>query len=158
MEILVGKDKGKHGIISQVIQERNWVIVEGLNAHIRRVGRTADYPGAIVISEAPLLVTTDISIVDPSDLQKTEFEWRFTEEGDRVRVSLRTGRIIPLPTAHYETADFKTKSAYIERDKDTKGKVVTEITFKPTLQTFEMDIMNQMGIVEDRIPTKTIWY
>lgn len=24
-------------------------------------------------------------------------EWKFTEEGDRVRVSLRTGRIIPKP-------------------------------------------------------------
>lgn len=27
----------------------------------------------------------------------TEVEWRYTEEGERVRVSLRSGRIIPLP-------------------------------------------------------------
>lgn len=37
VEIMVGKDKGKQGIISQVIQERNWVIVEGLNTHLRIV-------------------------------------------------------------------------------------------------------------------------
>lgn len=27
----------------------------------------------------------------------TEVQWRYTEEGERVRVSLRTGRILPLP-------------------------------------------------------------
>lgn len=37
VEIMVGKDKGKQGIVSQVIQERNWVIVEGLNTHLRVV-------------------------------------------------------------------------------------------------------------------------
>lgn len=34
---MVGKDKGKQGIVSQVIQERNWVFVEGLNTHLRTV-------------------------------------------------------------------------------------------------------------------------
>lgn len=27
----------------------------------------------------------------------TDIEWRYTEEGERVRVSVRTGRIIPKP-------------------------------------------------------------
>lgn len=27
----------------------------------------------------------------------TEIQWRYTEEGERVRVSVRTGRIIPKP-------------------------------------------------------------
>ena len=28
----MGKDKGKFGVISSIIKERNWVYVEGLNA------------------------------------------------------------------------------------------------------------------------------
>ena len=32
VEVLVGKDKGKFGVISSIIKERNWVYVEGLNA------------------------------------------------------------------------------------------------------------------------------
>ena len=28
---MVGKDKGKQGIINSIIKERNWVYVEGLN-------------------------------------------------------------------------------------------------------------------------------
>jgi len=117
----VGKDKGKQGIVTQVIPERNWVIVEGLNWHYRKVGGEKEFPGIIIKSEAPLHVTKDIRLVDPSDLQGTDFEWRFTEEGEKVRVSLRSGRIIPVPETNNQTHDYKTPNAYIEREKDTPG-------------------------------------
>jgi len=158
VEVLVGRDKGKQGIVKQVIQERNWVIVEGLNCHFRRAGQDKDYPGVLIKSEAPLLVTNQIALVDPSDLQATPFDWRYTEEGEKVRVSLRTGRIIPLPKSMEETVDYKSKKAYVEREKDTTAAVASEITFEPTLQTFEMEVMKAMGIEEDRIPGKTFWY
>jgi len=40
-------------------------------------------------------------------------EWRYTEAGQKVRVSVRTGRIIPIPRAAEETYDYKTKGSYI---------------------------------------------
>lgn len=158
VEILVGPDKGKQGIINQVIQERNWVIVEGLNTHLRLIGKESNYQGVLIRSEAPLLVTNQVSLVDPMDLQATEVEWRFTEEGERVRVSKKTGRIIPIPKSNEETKDYKSKSLYLTRAKDTEADVVTEITFEPKLCTFEMDIMDKMGIVEERWPKKSYWY
>ncbi|EDW29017.1 GL19491 [Drosophila persimilis] len=121
IEVLVGKDKGKQGIVTQVIPERNWVIVEGLNWHYRRVGAEKEFPGIIIKSEAPLHVLNDIRLVDPSDLLGTEFEWRFTEEGE-------------------------------------KRLLWGEITFQPKLSTFEMDIMEEMGIKEERTPAKSYWY
>ncbi|XP_037958696.1 probable 39S ribosomal protein L24, mitochondrial [Teleopsis dalmanni] len=158
VEVLVGKDKGKQGIVTQVIPERNWVIVEGLNWHYRQVGKDEDFPGIIVKSEAPLDVVTGIRLVDPSDLQGCEFEWRFTEEGEQVRVSKRTGRLIPIPEMNNQTHDYKSPAAYVERDKDTKAATVGEITFTPKLCTFEMDIMEEMGIKEDREAHKSYWY
>ena len=68
VEIMTGQDKGKQGIINQVIQERNWVLVEGLNCHLRVIGKTKDFPGIYIRSEAPLLVTNQVKLVDPSDL------------------------------------------------------------------------------------------
>lgn len=158
VEVLVGKDKGKQGIIKQVIQERNWVIVDGLNTHLRTVAKDKDFPGIVVRSEAPLLVTNQICLVDPSDLKSTEIEWRFTEQGEKVRVSKRTGRVIPIPQLAEETYDYKSKKTYKENEKDTTGDIVSEVSFKPALSTFEMDIMKAMGIEEDRIPAKTYWY
>lgn len=57
--MLVGKDKGKQGIVTQVIPERNWVMVEGLNWHYRTVGVEEGFPGILIKSEAPL----DVSLI-----------------------------------------------------------------------------------------------
>jgi large subunit ribosomal protein L24 len=158
VEVLVGRDKGKQGIVSQIFQERNWVIVEGLNAHFRTVGKEKEFPGVIIKSEAPLLVTHQVQLVDPVDLLATEVEWRFTEEGEKVRVSMRSGRIIPVPKANEETKDYKTESTYMAKEKDTEATDVTKITFEAKHSTFEMDIMESMGIEEDRVPKKSYWY
>lgn len=40
-------------------------------------------------------------------------EWRYTETGQKVRISLRSGRIIPLPIEMHETIDYKEKHLYI---------------------------------------------
>lgn len=68
MEILTGRDKGKQGLVVQVFQERNWVIVEGLNTELLTMGKTKDFPGVVIPEEKPLLVTTDVALIDPSDL------------------------------------------------------------------------------------------
>lgn len=68
VEILDGKDKGKQGIVCQVIQERNWVIVEGLNC---KLVTNKDKNGKLTYvmqEENPLRVTDQVALVDPSDL------------------------------------------------------------------------------------------
>lgn len=42
----------------------------------------------------------------------TKVEWRYTEEGKKVRVSVRTGRILPIPLMAEETMDYKSKQTY----------------------------------------------
>lgn len=71
---------------------------------------------------------------------------------------MRTGRVIPLPKTMEETMDFKSKRAYVDKDKDTTANVVSEITFAPKLRTFEMDIMEELKIEEKGYPKRTYWY
>lgn len=68
MEILVGSDKGKQGVVSQVFQERNWVTVHGLNMKIKVLEKEGGVPALIEREEQPLRVTDQIALVDPSDL------------------------------------------------------------------------------------------
>lgn len=69
VEILYGHDKGKQGIINQIIQERNWVFVEGLNKKIKvHEKETHSKPAVIRHEEQPLRVTEHVALVDPSDL------------------------------------------------------------------------------------------
>jgi len=158
VEILVGKDKGKQGIVKEIYQERNWVIVEGLNTKLKSNMKSKDFPGIYLQQEQPLLVTSQVQLVDPSDMQGTPIEWRYTEDGQHVRVSVRSGRIIPIPVSSEETIDYKIPRLYNEQPKDTTKADVEKITFEPALKTFEMDIMDEMGIKEDRVPKKFYWY
>ncbi|CAL1286048.1 unnamed protein product [Larinioides sclopetarius] len=158
VEIMKGKDKGKQGVVNYIVTERNWVTVEGLNCEYKYMGGTQGIPKTMIKEEQPLLVTSEVALVDPSDGKPTRAVWRFTDEGQEVRVSVRTGRIIPIPEAAQETHDYKTKKYYTEQPKDTPPKDVEAITFKPRLMTFEQEIMENMGIKEDKEPQKTYWY
>jgi len=159
VEIMKGPDKGKQGFINMIVQERNWVIVEGLNTEYKLMGESKTYPGMMVKREMPLLVTTDIKLVDPTDEKPTDVEWRYTEASERVRVSVRSGATIPIPEDAEETLDYKRKSGYVlNKVKDTPPSVVESVTFEPKLATFEMDIMQAMNIEETRRPKKSWWY
>ncbi|XP_075454499.1 large ribosomal subunit protein uL24m [Ascaphus truei] len=155
VEVLFGKDTGKQGKVSQVIQPRNWVVVEGLNTHYRYVGKTNEYKGTYVASEAPLLLN-QVSLVDPTDRKPTEVEWRYTEEGERVRVSLSTGRIIPKPVE--QRSDGIIPEQWTDGPKDTSVEDALDRTYIPSLKTFQEEIMEKMGIVDNRRQKKSFWY
>ncbi|XP_012673721.1 probable 39S ribosomal protein L24, mitochondrial [Clupea harengus] len=155
VEILAGKDKGKQGKVVQVFRHRNWVILEGLNAHYRFIGKTNDYRGTYIASEAPLLLT-QISLIDPTDRKPTEVGWRFTEEGERVRVSTRTGRIIPKPTV--QRSDGVVREQWKDGPKDTPTEDALLKTYTPSLKTLEEEVMDAMGIKEDRRNHTSYWY
>ncbi|XP_011707203.1 PREDICTED: probable 39S ribosomal protein L24, mitochondrial [Wasmannia auropunctata] len=158
VEILVGKDKGKQGIVKEIYQERNWVIVEGLNMKLTTTKWDKKYPPMCILKEQPLLITSQVQLVDPSDMQAASIEWRYTEDGQRVRISVRSGRVIPIPVSSQETIDYKIPRLYVEQAKDTTKADVETITYEPALKTFQMDVMDEMGIKEDRVPKKFYWY
>ncbi|KAK2705131.1 hypothetical protein QYM36_017243 [Artemia franciscana] len=158
VEIMVGPDKGKQGHVNYIVEERNWICVEGLNCKYSTVGKEKDYPGMMVKEEKPLLVTNEVKLVDPSDNKPTDVEWRFLEDGSKIRISTRTGREIPIPLQNEETIDYKTKATYKEQPKDTPSSAVEKLTFKPKLATFEMDLMEEYNIKEERVPKPTFWY
>ncbi|KAG1701287.1 putative 39S ribosomal protein L24, mitochondrial [Nymphon striatum] len=156
VEILVGKDKGKQGKICYIVKERNFICVEGLNCVYSYLD--PETKNSMYKDEMPLLINTEVRLVDPSDKKPTTIQWRYTEEGEKVRVSTRTGRIIPLPQGALITRDYKTKDTYEEQIKDTKAEDVLKVSFQPKLKTFEQDIMEEQSIKEDKIPTRLYWY
>ncbi|XP_063040854.1 large ribosomal subunit protein uL24m [Engraulis encrasicolus] len=155
VEILAGKDKGKQGKVTQVFRHRNWVILEGLNTHFRYIGKSGEYRGTYVASESPLLLS-QISIIDPTDRKPTEVEWRFTEEGEKVRVSLRTGRIIPKPPV--QRSDGIVPEQWKDGPKDTSTEDALRKTYTPSLKTLQEEVMEAMGIKEERKQRPTYWY
>lgn len=160
VEVLVGKDKGKKGVVKKVVTERNWCFVDGLHLKFTVEDKSATYPGIVVVREKPLFTTTEVALVDPSDNKAAEIEWRYLEDGTEVRVSKRTGRIIAMaPDARNMWDDFTDVSKYrASKTKDTTPEALQEVTFKPKLCTFEEEILEKHGIKEERKYQKKYWY
>lgn len=159
VEVIKGADAGKQGIINYIVKERNWVFVQGLNVQREYTNRRKLALGNITCKEDPYLINHEVKLVDPSDLLPTDIEWRYDDDGQRVRVSTRTEQIIPIPRQAYETVNYVDKKSAVDGPKDTPAKEVVKVTHKPTVsRTFEMDICEQLGIKDDRVPYPMYWY
>merc|ERR1711976_998701 len=158
VEILVGKDKGKIGMVNDIVKERNWVFVENRNTKLQ-VAEMSMHESAAISFEGPLLADTQIKLVDPTDRKGCEIEWRYTEEGGRVRVSTRSGRIIPFPKGYKVGPDGVVPADYkASKVKDTTQEDLLKVTFDPKIMTFEEEMMEVNGIKDDRKRAKTYWY
>jgi large subunit ribosomal protein L24 len=92
--VVAGKDKGAKGKVIQALPRQDKIIVEGVNrikkhTRIRTTQRGAK-TGGIVTQEAPIHVS-NVMVVD-SDGNPTRVGYRTDDNGQKVRISRRTGK------------------------------------------------------------------
>ncbi|KAI6241784.1 KOW domain-containing protein [Aphelenchoides fujianensis] len=167
VEVLVGRDKHQHGIVSHVIRDQNAVFVDGLHTKLEKVenpmAKSRKLPEVHQPKMQPLDPTKgQVKLVDPNNNEACDVKWIESPEADGgwVRVSLRTGYTIPLPSQAFVTYEYVSKADYIESSKDTPSKAVLRATYEPDrcLKTFEQEILNDFGIKEERVPKPTYWF
>ncbi|KAI9918034.1 hypothetical protein PsorP6_013126 [Peronosclerospora sorghi] len=109
VEIIAGPHKGTQGEVISVVREKNKVIVEnvkmtrvaangicGWEQTHRYVKATPAAAGRSYLAPSPIHYS-NVNLVDPSIGKPTRIAIRFTEEGEKVRVSKKTGTLIPKP-------------------------------------------------------------
>ncbi|XP_058016108.1 large ribosomal subunit protein uL24m [Ahaetulla prasina] len=153
VQILSGREAGKQGQVIQVDKEQQSVLLDRLNMGYYYADTLA---GRTMFAREKPLSLKEVGLVDPTDRLPTEVAWRYTEQGERVRVSVRTGRIIPKPIEQRE--DGIVPELWVDGPKDTSTKDTLEKTYTPSLKTFQEEIMERMGIVETRRHRKSYWY
>ena len=92
--ILTGKDRGKTGVVRQVMPKDERLVVEGLNMikKHQRPTQTAGVPtpGGIVVREAPLHAS-NVMVVCKDCGKATRTSLRIRQDGAKVRVCKRCG-------------------------------------------------------------------
>ncbi|CAG9530480.1 unnamed protein product [Cercopithifilaria johnstoni] len=164
VQVMVGKDKGKTGVVSRVNKETNAVFVRG--RHTKLVNDYENFGESGINSfyrqiEQPLYVHKgQVKLVDPSDNEPCEADWVLNEEkNEYVRMSKRSKFEIPVPELARATSEYITPDRYVEVEgKDTPAEVVLEKTYKPVLKSFEEEIADAMGIQDKRKLQPTYWY
>ena len=92
--VLSGKDKGKHGTVTQAMPKDGKVIVGGINLMTRHTKPSQANPqGGLIKSEAPLFVSK-VAIEDPKTGKPTRVGFKTLEDGRKVRIAKRSGEQI----------------------------------------------------------------
>lgn len=104
-----GSHRGKTGEVIRVIHDKDQVVVQGVNLRTKHMKPTRISPrGGIVTKEAPLHISK-VNLVDDGKPTRVRFEVR--EDGTKVRVSTRSGKIIPVKFWDGRTKAIKTRDA-----------------------------------------------
>ena len=92
--VLSGKDKGKHGVVTQAMPKDGKVIVGGINMMTRHTKPSQSNPqGGLIKSEAPMFVSK-VAIEDPKTGKPTRVGFKIQADGTKVRVAKRSGETI----------------------------------------------------------------
>ena len=91
--VLSGKDKGKHGVVTQALPKDGKVVVAGINVITRHVKPSQANPqGGLDRREAPMAVSK-VAIEDPKTGKPTRVRFE-TRDGKKVRVAVKSGEVI----------------------------------------------------------------
>ena len=92
--VIAGKDKGKTGVVKQVMPKESRVVVVGVNRVTRHTKPSqADPQGGRKLIEAPLHIS-NVALIDPKDNKATRAGYKVQKDGSKVRVSKRSGEVI----------------------------------------------------------------
>jgi large subunit ribosomal protein L24 len=91
VRVLTGKDRGKEGVVMFALPREGKVIVEGVNVAKKHQKRTSATMQAGIIDKDMPIPASNVAIISPSDGKPTRVGYRFTPDGEKVRVCKRTG-------------------------------------------------------------------
>lgn len=125
VQVISGPEKGKRGRVLEVVRASNRVVVEGVGVVKKFVPQPDTERKKPVYTEAPVYVSR-VAVVCPETGLPTRVGYRFLEDGTKVRISKKSGAVIPRPAILRER-----RKPRPEKDgaKDTPPTVVLERTF-----------------------------
>ena len=97
VRVTQGPQQGQQGKVMDVLRQSNRIIVEGCNMRKRSQKPGMDgTPGKMMIRPCSLPYS-NVALIDPTTGEPTKVARRFLEDGTKVRVSKKTGHVIPKP-------------------------------------------------------------
>jgi large subunit ribosomal protein L24 len=91
-----GRSAGHIGRVLDVLRTKNRIVVEGANMVKRHVRAEGNQPGG-VISTPSAIHYSNINLLDLTLKRPTKVAIRFTQGGEKTRVSKKSGAVIPWP-------------------------------------------------------------
>lgn len=89
--VIAGKDKGTQGRVLRVLDERDRVIVEGVNVVKRHMRPTQENPNGGIVEKELSVHVSNVMLFDPKAEKRTRVRVKQDADGKRVRVAATSG-------------------------------------------------------------------
>jgi large subunit ribosomal protein L24 len=90
-----GKDKGKQGKIIGVMNERDAVVVDGVNLYVKHIKPQGETAGQKV-QRPRALPTAKVAIIN-GEGKADRIGFKVNKDGSKVRIFKKTGKEVPTP-------------------------------------------------------------
>jgi len=122
-------EAGKQGNVMKVLRKLDRVIIEGVNLGVKRIKGKPDrgIKGRTTTKERTIPYR-NVNLVDPVTGKPTRIYRKYLEDGTKVRISKKSGAIIPRP----DILNFRKRPVNsVVTDKDTSEEDAWEVTYTP---------------------------
>ena len=94
VKVIAGNEKGKEGIVTQVLVSENRIVIEGLNTRKKHNKPSASNPqGGIEEFSAPMHIS-NVQLIDPKSGEATRVGRELNKDGKLQRVAKKSGELI----------------------------------------------------------------
>jgi len=93
VKVLIGKDKGREGVVVKSLPKKNQVLVKDINMFKKHVKPTQNRAGGIVEKERALLVSK-VALICPECKKTTRVGYKIDKSGDKYRICKKCQAII----------------------------------------------------------------
>ncbi len=89
--VIAGKDKGKKGKVLHVLPKKNRVIVEGINIITKHQKPNQQMQQGGIVNQEAAIHGSNVMLWDKKANQGVRVGYKFLDNGDKVRISKKTG-------------------------------------------------------------------
>lgn len=94
IKVILGKDRGREGVVEKVYVKSRSVIIKGINIYKKHIKKSETSPkGGVVETNRPLLVSK-VMLICPNCKEKTRVGYSYSAKGVKQRVCKKCHKVI----------------------------------------------------------------
>jgi large subunit ribosomal protein L24 len=96
VKILIGKDKGREGLVVKAMPKKDKIVVQGMNLYKKCIKPSQGKPGSIVTKERAMTVSK-VAVICPSCKKAIRVAYQIDKAGEKSRICRKCKSMLNSP-------------------------------------------------------------
>jgi len=96
VKILIGKDKGREGLVTKAMPKKDKIVVKGMNLYKKNIKPSQGKPGSIITKERAMTVSK-VGLVCPNCKKTIRVAYQIDKSGEKTRICRKCKSMLNSP-------------------------------------------------------------